>query len=163
MKAKKNKEAKIIVKFIAIILASGVLGGVCSMLVGRMTGWEGVRLQGLGETLGPAVPAVFLLSNLILAAISLIMCHSAQKQVRSWDGEDESVEKIERRLNYPMLFANLMTVLNFFFFSASVEVAEHTAFGGQYGVVLFPICLATFVLGFVWTIWVTNWVVRLEQ
>ena len=62
-----------------------------------------------------------------------------------------------------MMFANLMTVLNFFFFSASVEVAEHTAFGGQYGVVLFPICLATFVLGFVWTIWVTNWVVRLEQ
>lgn len=163
METKKHSEVKIIIKFIAIILASGALGFGASMLMGHLTGGEGVQLQGLGEILGAAVPAVFLLSNLVMAAVSLVMCRSAKRQVRDWDGDDESVEKIEHRLNYPMLFANLMTVLNFLFFSASIQVAETTAFGAQYGTLLFPLCLATFVLGYVWILFVSNRVVRLEE
>lgn len=163
METKKRSEAKIIIKFIAIILGSGALGFGASMLVGHLTGGEQLRVGGFGEILGPAVPAVFLLSNLVMAVISLVMCHSAKKQVQNWDGEDESVEKIEQRLNYPMLFANLMTVLNFLFFSASIQVTETTAFGEKYGTLLFPLCLGTFVLGYVWILYVTNRAVKLEK
>ena len=98
-----------------------------------------------------------------MAIVSLILCHSAKKKILSWDGEDECVEKIEQQLNYPMLFANLMTVLNFLFFSASIQVAESTAFGERYSVSLFPLCLGTFVLGYVWILFVSNRVVKLEK
>lgn len=163
MKTKKHSEAKIIIKFVAIILASGVLGFCVSLLASYLTGGEQVNVSGIGELLGPAVPAVFLLSNLVMAIVSLLLCRSAKKQVLGWDGEDESVDKIEQRLNYPLLFANLMTVLNFFFFSASVQVAETTAFGERYNSILFPLCLATFILGYVWILYVSNRVVKLEE
>ena len=163
METKKYSEAKIIIKFICIILASGALGFGASMLMGRLTGGESLNVGNIGEILGPAVPAAFLLSNLVMAVVSLALCHGAKKQVQSWDGEDESVEQIEQRLNYPMLFANLMTVLNFLFFSASIQVAETTAFGEKYNIILFPLCLATFILGYVWILYVSNRVVKLEE
>lgn len=163
MKTKKHSEAKIIIKFIAIILASGALGFGASMLMGYLTGGETLKVGVIGEILGPAVPAVFLLSNLVLAAVSLVLCRSAKKQVQGWDGDDESVEKIEQRLNYPMLFVNLMMVLNFLFFSASIQVAETTAFGERYDIILFPLCLGTFILGYVWILFVSNRVVKLEK
>lgn len=163
MKTKKRSNQWIAVRFILIIVASGLLGFFASMLVAHLTDSEGIALSGVGEALGPVVPAAFVGCNVLAAAISLILCSSVKKQAAGWDGEDESIDQVEKRLNYPLGLANVMMVLNFLLFSATVEVIEHTAYGGRYEGILFPMCLATFVLGFVWIIWMTNRVVRLEQ
>ncbi len=162
-KTTEKSNAKIMVKFVLILIASAVLGFAASMLVGYLTEDKGLSMDGMGQTLLTGVPFVFVLSNLVMAAVSLALYYSTKRQAARWDGEDEQIEQVERRLNYPLLFANTMLVLNFFFFAASVEMAESTEFGQQHGVILFPMCLVTFILGYVWILWVTNGVVKLEQ
>lgn len=163
MKTKKQSKTWIVVKFILIIVASGIVGGCASFLVGYLTDGAGITLGGIMEPLAVAVPVAFVVCNILAAVVALTQCHSAKKQVKAWDGEDESIDRVERLLNYPIVLANGMMVLNFLLFSVSVEVSEHTAFGDRYGVILFPVCLATFILGYVWIIVATSKAVRLEQ
>lgn len=164
MKTKKKSEKWIIVKFVLILLASGVVGYFSSVLAGYLMDHGAVQAARFGELLLSAVPAIFVMTNVVVAAVSLGLYFRCRRAVRGWDGEDEDqIEEIEQRLSYPVVFANIMMVLNFFFFSATVEMAEYTALGEKYGVILFPVCLLTFVLGYVWIIAVTNGAVKLEK
>lgn len=163
MKTKEQSKAWIVVKFILILVVAGVAGGCASFLVGYLTDGAGIALGGIKEPLAVAVPVAFVVCNILAAVVALAQCRRAKKQIRAWDGEDESIEQVERRLNYPLLLANGMMVLNFLLFPISVEISENTAFGERYGVILFPVCLAAFILGHVWIIAVTGKAVRLEQ
>lgn len=159
----KKTERKAAVKFVILILISAALGAGASMLMGRLTHWDGVSFQGLGDTLGVMVPWVFLFANLISAIAAVLICHSAKKQIAQWNGEDECIEQTEQQLSYGLLLANVMMVVNFFLFSAGVEVSLSTALGDRYGVILLPACIVTFVLGYVWIFCVNYRVVKLEK
>ena len=157
----KKTEKKAVLKFVLLILISAALGAGTSMLMGWLTHWDGISFQGLGDMLGAMVPWVFLFTNLISAIAAMLICHRAKKQIGQWDGEDECIEQTEQQLSCGLLLANIMTVVNFFLFSAGIEVSLNTKLGDQYGVILFPACILIFILGYVWIFFVNYRVVKL--
>lgn len=159
----KKTEKKAVLKFVLLILISAALGAGASMLMGWLTHWDGISFQGLGDMLGAMVPWVFLFTNLISAIAAMLICHRAKKQIGQWDGEDECIEQTEQQLSCGLLLANIMTVVNFFLFSAGIEVSLNTKLGDQYGVILFPACILIFILGYVWIFFVNYRVVKLEK
>ena len=159
----KKTEKKAVLKFVLLILISAALGAGASMLMGWLTHWDGISFQRLGDMLGAMVPWVFLLTNLISAIAAMLICHRAKKQIGQWDGEDECIEQTEQQLSCGLLLANIMTVVNFFLFSAGIEVSLNTKLGDQYGVILFPACILIFILGYVWIFFVNYRVVKLEK
>lgn len=160
----KKTNRKIILKFICILLGCGVLGFLSAMLMNHLVGRDMLDFGALGELLAPVVPVLFVGGNVVLCAVAVGLYLRAKKAAAGWDGEDEEViERAEKKLSIPLILANVMMVLNFFFFSASIQVFEFTAFGERWGTLLFPVAMATFLLGYVWIILVTNKVVNLEK
>ena len=113
--------------------------------------------------MGAAVPYVFAFANLIAAITAIVLCCRAKKEIDAWDGEDECIEQTEQRLSYSLLLANLMMVVNFLLFSASIWAAEHMAVEEGYKLVALLANLAVFILGMVWIMCISNRVVKLEQ
>ena len=162
MKTTKREERKIIIKFVLILVASMILGAVSSIVMACITQGGLLELGGIGRAVGAAVPYVFGCSNLLAAIVAITLCHRAKREINAWDGEDECIDRTEGTLSYSLLLANGMTVLNFLLFSASIEAAAHVA-QDQRALRLLLGCLAIFVLGYVWIIYVSNRVVKLEK
>ncbi len=163
MKQKKNENRKIIIKFVLILLASMVLGALSSILMASMTQGRLVKFDGLERAIGAAVPYVLAFANLIAAITAIVLCGRSKKEIDAWDGEDECIEQTEQRLSYSLLLANLMMVVNFLLFSASIWAAEHTGLEDRSEVAVMMASLAVFVLGMVWIMCISYRVVKLEQ
>ena len=163
MKTTKREERKIIIKFVLILVASMILGAATSIAAAYITQDGLLELGGLERTVGAAVPYVFLFANLIAAIAAIMLCNRSKKEIDAWNGEDESIDRTEQRLNYSMVLANLMTVVNFLLFSASVWAAEHSALEERYEFRMLMAVLVIFVLGMVWTVVISNRTVKLVQ
>lgn len=165
MKAKKQKSNKRIMgTFVLILLGSFILGACLSMLVGILQNDNLINMEPLWNGLAIVTPFLFVGLHLICCVASLILLHSAKKEFKRWDGENEAeADTAERELGWAIGLANVMTVVNFFLFGSMLQVSEHTAFGERYGVILFPITLVVFILGYVWIIAVINMSVKLTQ
>lgn len=111
MKTTKREERKIVIKFVLILVASMILGAVTSIAAAYITQDGLVEFVGLEQTIGAAVPYVFVFANLIAAA-AVLLCRRAKRDIDAWNGEDESIEQAEQCLNYSVVLANLMTVVN---------------------------------------------------
>lgn len=163
MKTTKREERKIIIKFVLILVASMILGAVMSVIAAYITQDGLLAFGGLEQAVGVAVPYVFLFANLLAAVVAIRLCCRAEKEIDAWNGEDEGIEQTEQRLNYSVVLANLMTVVNFLLFSASVWAAEHSALEENYERRMLIAVLVIFVLGIVWTIYISNRTVKLVQ
>lgn len=163
MKTDKREDRKIVIKFVWILVASMILGAVSSIIAAYLTQDGLVEFEGLEQAIAAAVPYVFAFANLIAAIAAIVLCSRSKKEIDAWDGEDECIDRTEQRLNYSLVLANLMTVVDFLLFSASIWAAEHTAREGRYSFALMTVSLAVFVLGMVWIMCVSNRVVKLVQ
>ncbi len=167
MKTKKNgqkSKKRIMITFVLLLLGSFILGFCLSLLVGIVQDGDFIHIDPLWNALAVATPFLFGGLHLICCVIALSLLHSAKKESKRWDGEDETaVNATERKVEWALGLANIMTVVNFFLFAAMIQVTEYTVFGKQYSVILFPATLVLFVLGYVWIIAVTNMSVKLEQ
>ena len=163
MKTTKREERKIIVKFVVILVVSMILGMVTSIAAAYITQDGLLEFGGLEQAIGAAVPYVFVFANLTTAAAAIVLCRRAKKEIDAWNGEDESIEQTEQRLNYSVVLANLMTVVNFLLFSASIWAAERSALEERYEFRMLMAALGIFVLGMTWTIFISNRAVKLVQ
>jgi hypothetical protein len=163
MKTDKREDRKIVIKFVLILVASMILGAVSSIIAAILTQDGLLEFGGLEQAIGTAVPYVFVFSNVIAAITAIVLCNRSKKEIDAWDGEDECIDRTEQRLNYSLVLANLMTVVNFLLFSASLWAAEHTGPNDHYEFVMLMVSLAVFVLGMIWGMCVSNRVVKLVQ
>ena len=163
MKENKREQRKIILKFVLILIVSMLLGAAASFGLGVLDG-SGMLLElgNVWQVLGMTVPYIFLFANLLTAIVAIALCARGKKEIEAWDGEDEGIEHTERRLSYSLLLANTMMVLNFLLFSASVEASNH-AVQDQLKFRLLMGSLVIFVLSYVWIIYVSGRVVKLEK
>lgn len=163
-KTGQKSKKKIMITFVLLVVGGGVLGFCLSLLMGMLQDGNYVNLKPLWNALAVATPFLFGGLHLICCVIALALVHSAKKESRRWDGEDETeVDTAERKLEWAIGLANVMMVVNAFLFAAMIQVTEHTVFGERYGIILPLIALGIFVLGYVWIIAVTNMSVKLEQ
>ena len=164
MKTDKKQGRHVVLKFVLILIGSFLLGLGSAILLNLITDGEYIDAKALAEVVAPVVPVLFVGLHVVLCAASFLLIHSAKKQMALWDGEsEERANQIEARLSWALILANTMTILNFFFFSAMIQVTEFTAFGQAHDILMFPICLGVFVLGYVWIILATNLAVKLEK
>ena len=163
MKTTTREERKMVIKFVLILVASMILGAATSIAAAYITQDGLVEFVGLEQTIGAAVPYVFVFANLIAAAAAILLCCRAKRDIDAWNGEDESIEQTEQRLNYSMVLANLMTVVNFLLFSASIWAAEYSPLQESGGIRMLLISLVIFVLGMTWTVFISNRTVKLVQ
>lgn len=163
MKTTKHEERKIIIKFVLILVASMILGAVMSVIAACITQGGLLEFGGLEQAMGAAVPYVFLFANLLAAVAAILLSRRAKRDIDAWNGEDESIEQTEQRLNYSMVLANLMTVVNFLLFSASIWAAKYSPLQESSGLPILLISLVIFVLGMTWTVFISNRTVKLVQ
>ena len=139
---KDNKKAR--PKFIIIMLASLVLGGVGGFLAARAgdTALPETISTGLMDVLALITPWGPLAAALVLLIPAELLLRRSRQELACWDGEDEAVaETIERRATPIVALTNLDMLLNLFFLSCLM-------LGGSPFDVLFP--FACFLLSFFW-------------
>ena len=134
-------------KFLLIMLASAVFGGV----LGFGTGWVGHN--GMAETAAAAVDRVLWTITPwaipVTTAVSLILMlwlySSAKRRFAAWDGEDEeAMDKADVALNWGMLVTAVQLVVDFFFLAALSHYDYDIA--GLLGALFFLISIAFVVV-----------------
>lgn len=142
---------KTLIKFI-IMLILGFFGGFFGAGVVNVLMNIGVEnaniVDQIKNTIFIAVPIIYAICNIVVPLMSFVHYFKTKKMVATWDGEDEDViDRIEARLNVPLISSSMLLVFNYFFFSATCEIERKTALGEQYGDVLMLINFVLFLGG----------------
>ena len=118
-----SENRKALPKFLGILAAAGLIGGV----LGGLSGVAGYLWQehDFGETfahlLGAASPWALALCAAALLGLGLYKYRRARAAFQSWNGEDEDVmQQAEEHLSWTLLLASLTCIVSFFFFSAGI-------------------------------------------
>ena len=164
MKQTEKRERRLIVRFILIVLACGVLGYFVGMFMAEYGGNIRPLPQSAMESITRMFPFLFAGYNLVLFAACLIINRKAKGLLAAWDGEEETVlDTIEHLLNYPILLSNIALILNLFAFPLSIQLAEWTDLGKKtegFGILA---VLVIFLLGYVWILAVQNAALKMEK
>lgn len=115
----KKEDKKAFKSFLIIIVISAIVGGIA----GRMSG-------DLKQILGDSVPNLLinifeiitpfasLVLSILVMIVSQIIYTDSRKKYDLWkvtNEDDDTIDKIEEKLSYPMLFTAVNTILGFFF------------------------------------------------
>lgn len=119
----KRDNRRALPKYLLTILLCGLLGGVLGFFTG-VAGAAGVAetvRQALDRLLAVCAPWGIVASAVILLGAGWYLYAAAKRRFTAWDGEDEdTMDTAERQLSWALLLTGLMTVLDFFFFAASI-------------------------------------------
>lgn len=117
----KKENRKALPKFLLILLGAAAFGGV----LGFLSGWMGrssaadFAAEALDDFLGTVIPWLIPAASLGLLAAAVWQYRRAKRLFEEWDGEEEArIDQAERRLNWVLLLAAVVMVLNFFMLSA---------------------------------------------
>lgn len=171
IKKTKNVKEKSEKKHFLIFLAILVVGIAAGLLMGVISGFLTDNVQISDEVLAEVklglayiVPVAAVVINVIVFVIALLQFFKIKKMVKAWDGDDEkTICEIEYKLNWPLLFANVMMICNFIFFSVGVEVCELPELQENIAEILNFVVMATFIISYVFEIIITKLVVDLEK
>lgn len=119
----KSENRRALPKFLLIMLASAVCGGIIGFCVGWMEPgpWLEDAAEALRNLLGESALWGIAATTAVLMGVCLILFLRAGDRMAAWDGEDEQeAEAIDRSLNWIMLLSALQLLLDFFFFAVGI-------------------------------------------
>ena len=122
---KENRNA--LKKFLLVMLAAGIVGGVFGFLAGFAAYHNlGERMvDTLNTFLAAIAPWGIPTTSVVLLGAAWWQYRGAKKQCAFWDGEEENVvDMAEGQLNGVLLLTTIQILLNFFFFAAAVVYWE---------------------------------------
>ena len=161
---KEKKEGYLIFRFILITLCCGIVGYFIGKGVARIPEHFLQMPQRILESGTRFFPFVFAGYNIILALSCLMMNYRAKKRLTEWDGVDEDVlDSIEHKLNYPLLLANIAMTLNLLAFPLAIEMMESQNIDNSTERRFMVAVMVILVLGFVWIIVVQNTALNLTK
>lgn len=158
---------KTLTKFLLLMLLSMMAGffgafafdGILSLGASHGEFWE--KLMTLA---GRAIPITYVLMIGLVLGASYIYYFQARKMADTWDGEDEEViDQIENKLGVAITLCNLFVVFNFFFFSATVEVANRPTGEFKMNISLMLFAAIAMLVGLAGNIALTALSVNLEK
>lgn len=130
--SKKNKSLKnAILKFVLIMLASFVVGGVFGFLT-AMAEDKGFDFKAIFNNIENyaiyAMPWLFVLVLIVSGGICMTYYFKSKKGFAKWDGEDEdSINKIELMLSKVAVISNIAMILNYFLCAALMYFSDSEA------------------------------------
>lgn len=161
-RGKERPEWQKAILFLLLMALCFLIGSGLGHLTARVS-LSGLDAAGWLETLVPAMPpviaALFAAVNALALLLSLSFYLSTRRQVANWDGEDEEIDRTERRLDKLLLIVNLCIIINFLLFSAAVEIGEHTEVSRAW----VTLCVGLFFFGLALFITFTKLVVDLRK
>ena len=122
-KTETGENRKALPKFLLIILASLIVGGVLGVLVAfSQSTWldaEAVS-AGLEGALRAMTPWAIPVTTLITMGLSAILYRTAAGKYRTWDSgdEDDTAEAVDRLLNWVLLLSAVQMLVDLFFLAA---------------------------------------------
>lgn len=150
----KQANRKAMPKFLLILIASAVVGGVIGYFA-ALYGLDGmtVTLQDAGLFFGMRIaPWLLLAMAVILPVVCATLYRSAVKAIGAWDGEDEAVSAaIDKKLSLVLWLTSAGSILSFFLITAAYSGGFRT-FDSDSSVHLFFLSVAAFLILMVETI-----------
>ena len=132
-------------KFLAVVAASAVLGGIGGFLAAAAAKPEMLEAMrtGLDRVMQMVGPWGIPVSSVVLLLPAWLHYCSARRLYRCLepDAEENTVEEIQRRTNFSLLFNTLETIFAFFFLAASFQYTY-----APFNVVLFLIAMTCIIL-----------------
>ena len=169
MKNKKIHDKKIYVIFVTVLV---VLYGV-GYLIGRVTAhledssnFEEF-LATAKNTLAEMVPPFFIILAVIALLAEIILYVSRKKMYKKLQDhpDDELWDLLEDKLNVPMILANVMQIVNVFFFGCVLCITEFASYGkdGGFETAIVVIDVIFFVLLLVSGMCISKGIVDIEK
>lgn len=164
MKRKRElSDRAIFVKFILFMIVCTALGYLAGRFLAQV---DVTQIKSGGKAwidmCTIVAPIVFAAINAGCCVVSYLIYQNSKRQFRDWDGKDEElIERIEYKLNYPVLLGNAVLILNFALFAVGIELTEICGLDNGTVNVCAGIHLAVFLAGLVWSVAVQNAAVKL--
>lgn len=127
MKNRKEKTNKQIYTKLAVLAVGGMVTGFLFGFGGAFFAnhFEGDMLGGLRQIMTVVIPVIYVLLTIAVYSYSFWNYGKAKKLVADWDGWNEDIiDEAEKKLSRAMEPANIMTVCNFFLYSAMVYISQ---------------------------------------
>lgn len=100
----------------------------------------------VGVVLAYVLPSLFLLINIVELIFVLGLLRKQEKRLKEWDGEDEEIlDDIERKLDFPLNLTNTVQILSMFLFAACIHIDVSVALPKLHENIIFWIIIIDFV------------------
>ncbi|MDE6434467.1 MAG: DUF3169 family protein [Lachnospiraceae bacterium] len=154
MKSNKKSDKKIYITFIVVMAVLYGAGYQAGRLVarGERSGSLEAVLGALKNSLTTVVPPLYFVLAvvfLIVVCILYLSCKKMYKALQNNPEDDDLWDCLEDKLNQPLILANVMSILNIFFFGCVTWMAEFNSYGksgGYEAVIVIADCILFFVI-----------------
>ena len=158
---KENSSKKIGLKFAAFLIGCMIVGLLCGVVT-HLLSEAGITYVGNLENITIASNIIFAVVNIILFTLSITCYTKCKKAVFSWDGKDEEqLDKIEYKLNYPMLYCTISMVVGMLLYSVSLLSSQKADISLEKSMIHLIIAMGIFMLDLVWIAVVNSAVINL--
>lgn len=117
----KRDNRKALPKYLMVLLASGLVGGVLGVASGlaESSGIGESALEMLNGLMMAAAPWTIPVTSVVSLGLIWWLYRGAKGLYTGWDGEDEDVmDQVDEKLNWALLVTTAQMVLDMFFFAA---------------------------------------------
>ena len=126
----KRDNRKALPKYLLIMLAAAVFGGVTGFAAGWL-GHDGLSeaiVAAVTHALTAAAPWALLVTSVVSLAVILWLYRGAKALFTGWDGEDDAtMDRADEKLNWALLLTASQYVLDMFFFAVAQSGHNMTA------------------------------------
>lgn len=122
----KKENSKAFGKFIVILIICTFAGGIVGFLSAFMQdGIAGILDYGVPMVLQAVEPYAIAIVTFITMGIGWVIYFQCKKALSGQEIEDEDIlDRVEYRLNYPLLLCNICMIMAFFFFAVSIVFTD---------------------------------------
>ena len=163
----KREDKKAFKRFAIIMVISAIVGGIIggsSVYLKEMVG-ESVPtlLMNIFEVITPYASLVLTIITII---VSMIIYNKSRKGFELWSKtkeDDDTIDKIEEKLSYILLFTSVNMILGFFFFGLGGMLLPFNNVQGNFSTVKANLFIVGFILCIASSILIQNKIVNLEK
>ena len=163
----KREDKKAFKRFAIIMVISAIVGGIIggsSVYLKEMVG-ESVPtlLMNIFEVITPYASLVLTIITII---VSMIIYNKSRKGFELWsqtNEDDDTIDKIEEKLSYIILFTSVNMILGFFFFGLGGMLLPFNNVQGNFSTVKANLFIVGFILCIASSILIQNKIVNLEK
>ena len=167
-KKKERSNKRILITFILMIVACGVIGYFFGMITAKTeeTDTFAQAVEGMKDAVMQSFPVLFMIVavlSIIIPTIGYIHCHKMYQKLQADRDNDELWDHLEDALNGPLITSSLFSIANMCLFLCFVYGAVTDKIDERYGKTVLLIGLVVFVISTVMGIVIPHLVIKIEK
>lgn len=167
-KKKERSDKRILLTFILMVAACGVIGYFFGMITAKTeeTDTFAQAAEMMKDAVMQSLPVLFMIVavlSIVIPTIGYIRCNKMYQKLKADRDNDELWDRLENALNGPMITSTLFSIANVCLFLCFVYGAVTAKMDERYGKTVVLIGLAVFVISTVMEILIPHLVVKIEK